>query len=220
MSQIGNNIKKLRKVKGLSQQAFAELFGLTRGNISSYEEFRAEPRIEVILQIAKYFSIPVAELLEKQLTVNEILNFEDYFVEEKGGKNTKNLAQIPFLGREAFQVDQGGIGYLADLPQIYFPAYSKSRFMAVENSSFIPRPVSFPFEENAVLFFEHVEVDILHTLHKHFGLYLKGDVLFFGQYEVEGKDIELVLNDWKKVSFTAEEAECFWKLYAKFEKVF
>lgn len=219
MSQIGNNIKKLRKVKGLSQQAFAELFGLTRGNISSYEEFRAEPRIEVILQIAKYFSIPVAELLEKQLTVNEILNFEDYFVDDNAAKNAKNLAQIPFIGREAFQMGQHVLTDIANLPQIYFPVYSKSSFMAVENNSFIPRPVSFPFEENAILFFEHVDVDILHTLDRHFGFYLKEENLFFGQYEVEGKDIELVLNDWKKVSFTAEDAICFWKLYAKFEKV-
>ncbi|MGN0002861.1 MAG: helix-turn-helix domain-containing protein, partial [Sphingobacterium composti] len=94
MSQIGNNIKKLRKVKGLSQQAFAELFNLTRGNISSYEEFRAEPRIEVILQIAKYFSIPIAELLEKQLTVNEILNFEDHF-EKSIQLDSKTLTEIP-----------------------------------------------------------------------------------------------------------------------------
>ena len=38
MSKIGYNIKKLRNVKNLSQQAFADLFNLTRGNISSYEE--------------------------------------------------------------------------------------------------------------------------------------------------------------------------------------
>lgn len=40
MSKVGRNIKKIRSVKGLSQQAFAYLFSLTRGNISSYEELR------------------------------------------------------------------------------------------------------------------------------------------------------------------------------------
>ena len=52
MSKVGKNIKKIRNVKALSQQAFADLFQLTRGNISSYEEFRAEPNIEIIVIIA------------------------------------------------------------------------------------------------------------------------------------------------------------------------
>ncbi|ULT27864.1 helix-turn-helix domain-containing protein [Sphingobacterium sp. E70] len=65
MSNVGNNIKKLRKVKGLSQQAFGDVFNLTRGNISSYEEMRAEPKIEIVLKIANYFGIPVQHLIEK-----------------------------------------------------------------------------------------------------------------------------------------------------------
>ena len=79
MSNVGNNIKKLRKVKGMSQQAFGDIFNLTRGNISSYEEMRAEPKIEIVLKIANYFGIPVQHLIEKNLSVNEILNFNDYF---------------------------------------------------------------------------------------------------------------------------------------------
>ena len=93
MTQIGTNIKKLRSVKGLSQQAFGELFNLTRGNISSYEEFRAEPKISVILQIAKYFSIPVAHLLEKKLTVNEILNFGIFVIAPCTPLSTADYAQ-------------------------------------------------------------------------------------------------------------------------------
>ena len=60
MTKIGENIKKLRQVKNLTQQAFADLFEVSRGNISYYEEKRAEPRIETISQIAKYISIPIS----------------------------------------------------------------------------------------------------------------------------------------------------------------
>ena len=101
MSKIGYNIKKLRNVKNLSQQAFADLFSLTRGNISSYEELRAEPKLESIIKIANYFSIPLEHLLTKQLSVNEILNFNDYFNEEGQKKLQKNFANIPFISREA-----------------------------------------------------------------------------------------------------------------------
>ena len=97
MSKIGYNIKKLRNVKNLSQQAFADLFELTRGNISSYEEKRAEPKIEIAIKIANYFSIPLEPLLTKQLSVNEILNFNDYFNEEHKKKIQKNFSDIPFI---------------------------------------------------------------------------------------------------------------------------
>jgi len=216
MSQIGNNIKKLRKVKGLSQQAFADLFNLTRGNISSYEEFRAEPRIAVILQIAKYFSIPVAELLETQLTVNEILNFEDHFEKNTIQLDSKTLTEIPFLNRE--QLQNSTKIELKELPHIYFPVYNKHSMLAVENSDIIPNPVDFPFEEGTILFFEHVEIDILHTLDSKIGFYLDGEDMFFGQYEVVDKQITLKLNDWKEAVFTEENKQSFWKLYAKFAR--
>jgi transcriptional regulator with XRE-family HTH domain len=217
MSQIGINIKKLRKVKGLSQQAFADLFNLTRGNISSYEEFRAEPKIEVILQIAKYFSIPVAEMLENQLTVNEILNFEDHFESESTKADVKNLTDIPFLNREYLQ--QTAKVEIEDLPHIYFPVYNKHSMLAVENSDLIPNPVDFPFDEGTVLFFEHVEIDILHTLDSKIGFYIQQDDLFFGKFEVEEKQIKLKLNDWKEAIFTEDNKQSFWKLYAQFSRV-
>jgi transcriptional regulator with XRE-family HTH domain len=55
MSKIGSNIRKIRTVKGLNQSQFAELFDLNRARIGAYEEGRAEPKIDVVIEIAKYF---------------------------------------------------------------------------------------------------------------------------------------------------------------------
>lgn len=218
MRQIGSNIKKLRKVKGLSQQAFGELFNLTRGNISSYEEFRAEPRIEVVLQIAKYFSIPVSEFLERQLTVNEILHFENHFVEQGVLGQGAGLCAVSFIGREYFQQNDIVLD-LDKLPQIQFPIYHKQRMLAVENCSFIPNPSDFPFEEHVIIFFEPVEVEILHTLDQHFGIYCSDVELFFGKYQVADGQIELVLNDWKKAVFDTADKARFWKLFGTFQRI-
>ena len=54
MSYFGKNIRKIRNVKKLSQQAFAELFELKRGTLGAYEEERSEPRIETIIKIANH----------------------------------------------------------------------------------------------------------------------------------------------------------------------
>ena len=75
MTYFGTNLKKIRQIKGLSQQAFAELIDLNRGVISSYEEGRAEPKIETLLRIATYFGIPTDDIISKPLTVNQLSNF-------------------------------------------------------------------------------------------------------------------------------------------------
>jgi len=75
MSKIGSNIRKIRSVKALSQSDFALLFKLTRASIGSYEEGRAEPKIDTAIEIAKYFSISLSDIFTKDLTVNQLTNF-------------------------------------------------------------------------------------------------------------------------------------------------
>jgi transcriptional regulator with XRE-family HTH domain len=75
MSFFGKNIRKLRQLKSYSQQEIAEIIGVKRGALGAYEEGRSEPKINTILKTANYFSIPLEELLTKELTVNDILNF-------------------------------------------------------------------------------------------------------------------------------------------------
>ena len=72
MTYFGTNIKKIRQIKGLSQQAFAEMLDLNRGVISSYEEGRAEPKIETLLRIATILDLTTDELLSKPITINKI----------------------------------------------------------------------------------------------------------------------------------------------------
>ncbi len=77
MSFFGTNIKKIRQVKGLSQKAFADLFDLNRGVISSYEEGRAEPKIETILKVASHFNLNLDKLLTETLQVNQLVSVSD-----------------------------------------------------------------------------------------------------------------------------------------------
>ncbi len=89
MSNIGRNIRKIRTTKGLSQAAFAELFGLTRASVGAYEEGRAEPKLDAIVQIANYFSFTLDKILMGEVTVNEIYQFELPKV-EAGAKSVGN----------------------------------------------------------------------------------------------------------------------------------
>lgn len=76
ISKIGKNIKKIRTVKNLNQQAMADLLGLSRPSIGAYEEMRAEPKIESLIKLAKHFNLDLGRLINEDLTVNEIHGFK------------------------------------------------------------------------------------------------------------------------------------------------
>ncbi|MDR6921422.1 helix-turn-helix transcriptional regulator [Chryseobacterium sp. 2987] len=99
MSFFGTNIKKIRQVKGLSQKAFADLFDLNRGVISSYEEGRAEPKIETILKVASHFNLNLDKLLTETLQVNQLASVSDIdqlmFFPELAIKNNVEEAKEP-----------------------------------------------------------------------------------------------------------------------------
>lgn len=90
-STISKNIRKIRTIKGISQTVFAEDFGLNRANISSYEEGRAEPKMDFVIKIANKFGLDMESLYTKDLTVNELTNFSPpKFKKETTIKNNKD----------------------------------------------------------------------------------------------------------------------------------
>lgn len=68
MSKIAKNIRHLRKLKKLSQEALAEELDVTRSRIGSYEESRSEPPIELLIQLSEYFNLPVDIMIKMDLT--------------------------------------------------------------------------------------------------------------------------------------------------------
>ncbi len=61
----------------MTQTEFAKLFDLKRTALGSYEEGRAEAKINTIIKIADHFKLSLDQLLRKELTINEIFHFND-----------------------------------------------------------------------------------------------------------------------------------------------
>ncbi len=122
MSVLGINIKKIRSVKGLNQTDFANLFGLTRANIGSYEELRAEPKIDTIIKIATYYKLPIDKLVRKELTVNEISNFtalNELVIQNTNKKEGSLYVTKEFL--EEYPSKKQDKFFLNQIPRIIFP---------------------------------------------------------------------------------------------------
>lgn len=65
---LGEKIYKLRKEKGLSQEALAELVGTTRQAISKWENNQGYPETEKLLMISNVFAVSLDFLLKDEKT--------------------------------------------------------------------------------------------------------------------------------------------------------
>jgi transcriptional regulator with XRE-family HTH domain len=73
MKKISKNIAHLRHLRGISQEALATDLNIARSRLSSWEEHRAEPPIDLIVQLADYFTVSIDSLLKIDLTkVNDL----------------------------------------------------------------------------------------------------------------------------------------------------
>ena len=61
---IGENIKRIRKEKGLTQKKLGEQCGIAAPNIRKYESDKANPKIETLMKIAHALGVPINELNE------------------------------------------------------------------------------------------------------------------------------------------------------------
>lgn len=61
--EIGKSIKKLRKDKGISQEQFSDILGVSCQSVSRWENDVCYPDIELIPVIASYFGVTVDELI-------------------------------------------------------------------------------------------------------------------------------------------------------------
>ena len=59
-----NKIEKLRKEKGILQDDFAKIMGVSRQTISSLETEKYNPSIFLAYKIAKYFNMKIEEVFE------------------------------------------------------------------------------------------------------------------------------------------------------------
>lgn len=95
ITMFGKNLKKIRSVRGMSQQEFSELFDLKRATLGAYEEARSNPKLETVIKIANHFSIGIEELLTKELTVNRLLRFNEAITTGSGERKMYSFDSIP-----------------------------------------------------------------------------------------------------------------------------
>lgn len=91
---IGDNIKKYRKEKGLKQSELAEKANVSRVAIGNYERGERTPNVDIIKKIAEALNIPTTTLLDPDLVpiVDDNWNVEGF--KDSRGITYKNVDQF------------------------------------------------------------------------------------------------------------------------------
>ena len=130
MSFFGKNIKKIRSVKNLSQQAFADVFDLKRGTLGAYEEGRSEPKIDTIIKVANHFSIEIGALLTRELTVNELLKFKADIEALTSDITHEKFTEIPCItesNSSDYLMYHDKDNFIDEMPKLALPIESTSK---------------------------------------------------------------------------------------------
>lgn len=93
MSYFSANLKYLRGKRDLSQQGLADAIGVKKSNIGSWEEGRATPNLEILMNLANYFSISIQDLLTKYIS-SDSLNSDSKIFSENAQVDAQVNAQV------------------------------------------------------------------------------------------------------------------------------
>jgi transcriptional regulator with XRE-family HTH domain len=103
MAISNQNLKYLRKLRGWTQEEFANKLRIKRSLLGAYEEERAEPRIDVLEVVCDIFKLTLDDLLRKDLSDNK----SNYLAKRRALKLASGRTDIPFVPVKA------AAGYLA-----------------------------------------------------------------------------------------------------------
>ena len=143
MSFANKNFKYLRKLRGWTQEEFAQKLRIKRSLVGAYEEERAEPRIDVIESLCDIFKLTMDDILRKDLSDNKT----NYLAKRRAMKLSASggRSDIPFVPVKAAAGYLAGYGdpdFVDELNTFTLPMLTGGNYRAFEimGDSMLPTP--------------------------------------------------------------------------------
>ncbi len=142
MSIAGQNLKYLRKLRGWTQEEFANKLGIKRSLIGAYEEERADPRIDILEIIGDIFKLSMDELLLKDLN-NSSGNYMAKRRQLKMMSADRNIIHfVPVKAAAGYLAGYADAEFIDELNTFTLPMLSGGNYRAFEiiGDSMLPTP--------------------------------------------------------------------------------
>jgi len=142
MSTAGQNLKYLRKLRGWTQEEFANKVRIKRSLIGAYEEERADPRLDVLEIVADMFKLSLDELLLKDLS-NTSNNYLAKRRQQKMMTADRNVIHfVPVKAAAGYLSSYADTEFIDELNTFTLPMLSGGNYRAFEiiGDSMLPTP--------------------------------------------------------------------------------
>ena len=141
MALANQNMKYLRKLRGWTQEEFAQKLRIKRSLLGAYEEERAEPRIDVLEIVCDIFKLTLDEILRKDLSDNK----GNYIAKRRTIKLAGGRPDIPFVPVKAaagYLTGYADPEFIDELNTFTLPMLSGGNYRAFEiiGDSMMPTP--------------------------------------------------------------------------------
>ena len=155
---FSQNIKLMRKRKGLTQDVVAQTLELNRSTLNNYENEVSQPTVQALQTFSKYYKIAIDTLLNidlgklSELQIKQLENGEDVFI--RGGKlrvlattinndNEDNIELVNEKAKAGYATGFADPEYISQLPTFQMPFLSKQkkyRTFQLSGDSMLPIP--------------------------------------------------------------------------------
>jgi len=142
MSQAGKNLKYLRKLRGWTQEEFANKLKIKRSLLGAYEEERAEPKLEVLEIISGLFKITLDELLLRDISSAKGNTYLEKRRQQKLSANVAEIQFVPIKAAAGYLAGYADPDFIDELNTFTLPMLSGGSYRAFEiiGDSMLPTP--------------------------------------------------------------------------------
>lgn len=152
MAFLGENIKHLRKLKGITQAQLAQKLGINRSVVGAYEEGRAEPRLQTIINLSHYFEVNIDDLLRKELSTVDNKSKHKFYKGDQlrvlsilvdNNENDELISVVPIKASAGYLNGYGDVDFIEKLDKFKLPIpeisrHSTYRVFQISGDSMLP----------------------------------------------------------------------------------
>jgi transcriptional regulator with XRE-family HTH domain len=142
MSYAGKNFRYLRKLRGWTQEEFANKLKIKRSLVGAYEEERAEPRLDVLENLCSIFKLSLDELLLKDISAAKSGSYLDKRRQLKLASEAQVIQFVPIKAAAGYLAGYADPEFVDELNTFTLPMLAPGNYRAFEivGDSMLPTP--------------------------------------------------------------------------------
>ena len=118
---LGSNIRKIRKERGLRQEQIAEAMGVSVASVSKWETEQSTPELTMLAELADFFEVSVDALMGHKVHGNRL---ERLLLQIEALENDGDIAEAAELAEKLMHSYPNSVEAIRKITNFYYRAYA------------------------------------------------------------------------------------------------